>query len=247
MVLHLQNKLTTTIALSQQNTPFKDRKEVNEKFAKLGTSGKDDLKILQNLMASRKGRGRDLTIEPQMTSGILALHVTSWDWNTSTSKNSKRDVEPFVKAILFDLGRDRARRENLFKDPLIAGLRKVLEDLIAKHTNAVKMTGENGRTIKRKRWLWYDGAEIPSDITPTKTVSLAADNYATQARIQRLQELEAGDRSDFIKLISYIQHMSGAKATSSTRSPMAANIVRALQTLIRVRSSFLAVDSFAYC
>lgn len=57
MILHLQNKLTTTIALSQQNKPFKNRKEVNEKFTKLGTSGKDDLKILQNLMASKKEQG----------------------------------------------------------------------------------------------------------------------------------------------------------------------------------------------
>ncbi|KAG1719065.1 hypothetical protein EDB19DRAFT_2030564 [Suillus lakei] len=171
--------------------PFKDRKEVDEKFAKLGTSGKDDLKTLQNLMALRKGWGRDLTIEPQMTPGILALHVTSWDWNNSTSKNSKRDVEPFVKAILFDLRRDRARRENLFNDPLVAGLRKVLEDLIAKHTKAVNMIGENGRTMKRKRWLWYDGAEIPSHVAPTKTVSLVADDYAMRGRIQRLQELEA--------------------------------------------------------
>ncbi|KAG1727323.1 hypothetical protein EDB19DRAFT_1914266 [Suillus lakei] len=232
MVLRLQNELTTTIALSQQSKPFKDRKEVDEKFAKLGTSGKDDLKKLQNVMALRKGRGRDLTIEPQMTPGILALHVTSWDWNSSTSKNSKRDVQPFIKAILLDLSRDRTRREDLFNDPLIAGLRKILEGVIAKHTKAIHMIGENGGTIKRKRWSWYDGAEIPSDVTPTKAVSLMADDHVMQAHIQRRQELEAGDRSDFIKLISYVEHIAGAKATSSTHSPMAANVVRALQTLI---------------
>lgn len=60
-------------------------------------------------------------------------------------------MESVVKAILFDLGRDCTRRENLFKDPLVVGLQKVLEDLIVKYLKAIKMTRENGRTIKGKR------------------------------------------------------------------------------------------------
>ncbi|KAG2108215.1 uncharacterized protein F5147DRAFT_652937 [Suillus discolor] len=67
-LLHLQNKLTTTIACSQQSKPFKDQKEINEKFER--------------------------------------------------------------------------------------------------------------KTMKWKRWLWYDGVEIPSDIAPTTTASLIDDDHA---------------------------------------------------------------------
>ncbi|KAG2354423.1 hypothetical protein BDR07DRAFT_1494637 [Suillus spraguei] len=215
MVLRLQNNLTTAIACSHRRKPFKDRKEVDEKFARLRSGGKDDLKKLQNV-----------------TPGILALHVTSWDWNNCTSKNSKRDVEPFIKAILLDLDKNRTTREDLFNDPLVSGLRKILEDVIAKHTKATKMIGESGRTIKRKRWLWYDGAEIPSDVTPTTTASLLADEHLVDMRIQRCHELEKHDRVAIVNLISYVKHMTGAKATSSTHSPMAANVVRGLHKLI---------------
>jgi hypothetical protein len=236
MVLRLQNKLTTTIARSRQSKPFKDRKEIDEKFERLGSGSKNDLKRLRDVIASRKGRRRDLMAEPQAIPGILALHVTSWNWNKCASKNSKRDMEPFIKAILLDLGRDRARREDLFNDPLVAGLRKILEGVIAKHTNAINIIGEGRRTIKRKRWLWYDGAEIPSDVAPTTTASLMDDDHVIDARIQHHHELEGHDRAAIIKLISYVKHMAGVKATSSTHSPMAANVVRGLQNLIHVRS-----------
>jgi hypothetical protein len=63
-VLHLQNELTTTIARSQQSKPFKDQKEVDEKFERLGSEGKNDLKRLQDVIVLRKGRGRDLMTEP---------------------------------------------------------------------------------------------------------------------------------------------------------------------------------------
>ncbi|KAG1803895.1 uncharacterized protein HD556DRAFT_1437631 [Suillus plorans] len=232
MVLRLQNNLTTAITCSQWRKPFKDRKEVDEKFAKLGSGSKDGLKKLQSVMTLRKGRGRDLTTELQVTLGILALHVTSWDWNNRTSKNSKRDMEPFIKAILLDLGRDCNRREDLFHDPMVAGLQKTLEDVIAKHTKAINMAGENGRTIKRKRWVWYDGAEIPSDVAPTVTASLMVDEHVKDAHIHRYHELEERDRAAIVNLILYVKHMAGAQATSSTHSPMAANVVRGLRTLI---------------
>ncbi|KAG1769734.1 hypothetical protein EV702DRAFT_1049611 [Suillus placidus] len=234
MVLRLQNKLTTAAARSLQRNPFKDRNEVDEKFASLEPDEKANLKKLQNVIAFRKGRGRDLTTEPQVTPGVLALHVTSWDWNNCMSKNSKRDMDPFIKAILLDLDGDRTRREGLFNDPLVAGLRQTLEDVIAKHTQATNVIGESGRTIKRKRWLWYDGAEIPPGVTPIATVSesLMAIDHVMQARIQRRHELEGRDRTAIIKLISYIEHLAIAKATSSTQSPMAANVVRGLQTLM---------------
>jgi hypothetical protein len=236
MVLRLQNKLTTTIACSRQSKPFKDRKEIDEKFERLGSGSKNDLKRLRDVIASRKGRGRDLKAEPQAIPGILALHVTSWNWNKCASKNSKRDMEPFIKAILLDLGRDRARREDLFNDLLVAGLQKILEGVIAKHTNAINIIGEGRRTIKRKRWLWYDGAEIPSDVAPTTTASLMDDDHVIDTRIQHRHELEGHDRAAIIKLISYVKHMAGAKATSSTHSPMAANVVQGLQNLIHVHS-----------
>ncbi|KAG1837903.1 hypothetical protein DFJ58DRAFT_734090 [Suillus subalutaceus] len=226
MVLRLQNKLTTTVACSQQSQPLKDRKEVNENFERLGSASKNDLKMLWNMMALRKGRGMDPTTEPQVICGILALHVMSWDWNNCMSKNSKRDMELFIKAILLDLGRECTRREDLFNDLLVAGLRKILEDVIAKHAKAINMIGEGGRMIKRKRWSWYNGAEIPSDIAPTTTVTL------TDAHIQHRHELEGYDRAAIIKLISYVKHIAGVKATSSTHSPMAVNIVRGLQNLI---------------
>jgi hypothetical protein len=90
----------------------------------------------------------------------------------SASKNSKHDMEQFIKSILLDLGRERTRQEDLFNDLLVTGLWKILEGVIAKHTNAINIIGEGRRTIKQKRWLWYDGAEILSDVAPTMTASL---------------------------------------------------------------------------
>ncbi|KAG2053147.1 hypothetical protein BDR06DRAFT_1009020 [Suillus hirtellus] len=45
--------------------------------------------------------------------------------------------------------------------PLVAGLRKTLE--IAEHTDV--MIGENVNTIKRRKSIWHDGAEIPLGVT----------------------------------------------------------------------------------
>ncbi|KAG1859174.1 hypothetical protein C8R48DRAFT_674150 [Suillus tomentosus] len=82
--------------------------------------------------------------------------------------------------------------------PLVAGLRKTLE--IAEHTNV--MIGENGNTIKRKKSIRHDGAEIPLGVTPIAPVSesLVAIHPVMQPRIQRRHELEGHDHAAIINL-----------------------------------------------
>ncbi|KAG1758536.1 hypothetical protein EDD22DRAFT_956775 [Suillus occidentalis] len=232
LVLRLQNNLTTMSARKSKRKPFKDRKEVDEAFAQLGSDAQDNLQKLHTLMLARKGRGRDLTSEPQDVPGILAMHVTSWDWHIRISKNGKRDTEPLIKAVLLDLAKIRTRREGLFKDPMVAGLRTILEGVIAKHTRAVNTSEESGQIVKRKRWLWYDGAKIPPNVTPTVETVLTADCHAIHARMQSCQDMEGNDRVAIMKLVEYVERMSIAKATSS-HSLVAANVVRGLKHLIR--------------
>ncbi|KAG2337508.1 hypothetical protein BDR05DRAFT_952582 [Suillus weaverae] len=232
LVLRLQNNLTTMSARKGKRKPFKDRKEVDEAFAQLGSDAQDNLQKLHTLMLARKGRGRDLTSELQDVPGILAMHVTSWDWHTRISKNGKRDTEPLIKAVLLDLVKIRKRREGLFKDPMVAGLRTILEGVIAKHTRAVNTSEESGQIVKRKKWLWYDGAKIPPNVTPTVETVLTADCHAIHARMQSCQDMEWSDRAAIMKLVEYVERMSIAKATS-TDSLVAANVVRGLKTLIR--------------
>ncbi|KAG1901145.1 uncharacterized protein F5891DRAFT_1187843 [Suillus fuscotomentosus] len=254
LVLRLQNNLTTMSAHKSKRKPFKDRKEVNEAFAQLGSDAQDNLQKLHTLMLARKGRGRDLTSEPQDVPGILAMHVTSWDWHTRISKNGKRDAEPLIKAVLLDLVKIRKRREGLFKDPMVAGLRTILEGVIAKHTRAVNTSEESGQIVKRKRWLWYDGAKIPPNVTPTVETVLTADCHAIHACMQSCQDMEGNDRAAIMKLVEYVEHMSIAKATS-THSLAAVNVVRGLKKLIheleinstRLRTRALeSDDSFTY-
>ncbi|KAG2029517.1 hypothetical protein BDR03DRAFT_1018283 [Suillus americanus] len=255
LVLRLQNNLTTMSARKRKSEPFKDRKEVDEAFAQLESDAQDNLQKLHALMLARKGRGRDLTSEQQDVPGILAMHVTNWDWHTHISKNGKRDREPLIKAVLLDLVKIRKRREGLFKDPMVAGLRTILEEVIAKHTRAVNTSGENGQTVKRKRWLWYDGAKIPPDVTPTLETVLTEDCHTIHAHMQSRQDMEGNDRAAIMKLVGYVERMFVAKATSSTHSPVAANVVRELKKLIhaleinstRLRTRALKNDdSFAY-
>ncbi|KAG1823903.1 uncharacterized protein BJ212DRAFT_707267 [Suillus subaureus] len=226
------NNLTTMSARKRKSEPFKDRKEVNEAFAQLESDAQDNLQKLHALMLARKGRGRDLTSEQQDVPGILAMHVTNWDWHTRISKNGKRDREPLIKAVLLDLVKIRKRREGLFKDPMVAGLRTILEEVIAKHTRAVNTSGENGQTVKRKRWLWYDGAKIPPDVTPALETVLTEDCHTINAHMQSRQDMEGNDRAAIMKLVGYVERMLVAKATSSTHSPVAANVVRELKKLI---------------
>lgn len=94
------------------------------------------------------------------------------------------------------------------------------------------MIGEHGNTIKRKKLIRHDGAEIPLGVTPIVPVSesLVAIYPVMQPRIQRRHELEGHDRAAIVKLLSYVQHLAIAKATaSSTQGMMAANVVRGLQ------------------
>jgi hypothetical protein len=189
-------------------------------------------------MLARKGRGRDLTSESQDVPGILAMHVTSWDWHTRISKNGKRDTEPLIKAVLLDIVKARKRREGLFKDPMVAGLRTILERVIAESTRGVSKFGENGQVVKRKGWLWYDGAEIPPDVTPTLEIVPSDDCHTIHARMQSRQDMEGNDHAAIMKLVGYVERMLVAKATSSTHSPVAANVVRGLKKLIRVRTNF---------
>jgi hypothetical protein len=51
--------------------------------------------------------------------------------------------------------------------------------------------------------------------------------------------MEGNDRVAIMKLVEYVERMSIAKATSS-HSLVAANVVRGLKHLIRVRTIFLA-------
>ncbi|KAG2337503.1 hypothetical protein BDR05DRAFT_952577 [Suillus weaverae] len=136
---------------------FKDRKEVDEAFAQLGSDAQDNLPKLHTLMLARKGRGRDLTSEMRDVPGILAMHI-------------------------------RKRRKGLFKDPMVAGLRTILEGVIAKHTRAVNTFEESGQIVKRKRWFWYDGAKM--NVTPT------------------LPDMEGNDRAAIMKLVEYVESVA---------------------------------------
>ncbi|KAG2130761.1 hypothetical protein DEU56DRAFT_757826 [Suillus clintonianus] len=235
LVMRLNNTMTR---LNRQMQPRpKDRKEFDALYDALPAIDKITSSGLTDLIGERrKGpapRTRSMSTEPQRLPGMMALHVTSWDWQHPSLKNSVRDIAPVVHAITLERLYSERYRPELLRDGTIAALRRMLEMCLA--DKAIKQqTWVNMKLITEKRWKWWDGIILDeSQEDPTKVTRGIHESFAKNAeQTQAKLALETMDREAITKAVSYISNMACAKAGESSHSKLSADVARPLALLV---------------
>ncbi|KAG1731831.1 uncharacterized protein EDB91DRAFT_1153268 [Suillus paluster] len=225
LIFRLHNTMTNVSERETQRDRPRDRTQINDAFDKLPTYEKRAFRQLVELM--KKDSKRDLRHSRVM--GAFALHVTKWNWKCR--KNSKRDVEPCVKAILLELRKAVTYRTAILADSFNASLRKQLEDLLVQMTEPIYYSLLHDGT-KSQVWQWWDDIEIPKGIVPVTSANVEENFKSKLRRIQLRNNLEQRDQNAIDELVAYIEHMPCAKATIAEDSALCSEVAEALDTLV---------------
>ncbi|KAG1882501.1 hypothetical protein F4604DRAFT_428812 [Suillus subluteus] len=204
--------------------PSKDMTQIDNAFDKLPG---DDKRAFKQLMASMKNVSK-MGLHSIRGSGAYAMRITKWDWQNKTLKNSKRDIEPLVKAVFLELRKAREYRTVILTDPVIAGLRKQLEDVLVSMMTPNFRIRLGGKFMTSETWQWWDGIEIPKDITPITSANI---DETFKSKLQQVQ-LEQRDQDAITELVTYVEHMACAQATAAKDSVLNSEVAEALDALV---------------
>lgn len=223
-----------------------DKKALDKVYDALPLTEKQSMKALLDVMrAQRTQRSkhmspdsviRDLSQESTKTPGVLALHVTSFDWFTMMVKNSGRDLDPSVRAIIVELTILGKYRAKLLSQPLIGFLRKRMEIVFEERVMTQQVIGSSGRLTSVAVWKWWDGLSVPDDVgnVDALTTSLAkadiGQNLATQCRLAK----ETEDRDMIARLVYHIASQPCSRASSGSKSAMSHDLLQPMKDLIHV-------------
>jgi hypothetical protein len=166
-------------------------------------------------------------------SGARAMRVTKWDWKNKAIKNWKRDGEPLVKAVVLELHKARKYRAVILADSIIAGLRKQLEDFFIPMINMDPGYRFGGK-LMIDTWQWWDGIEIPKDITPVTSAHIDETSKSKLQQIQQHNQLAQRDQDAITGLVAYVEHMACARATTTKDSALNAEVAKTLNALVYV-------------
>jgi hypothetical protein len=235
--MRLNNKMTM-LQRRMQPRP-KDRTEFDAKFEALPAMEKITSTGLTNVIGERRKptapKTRSMAAEPKGLLGIMALHVTSWDWLHPSLKNSARDIAPMGEAITLERLYADSYRHELLSDVSIGALRRMLE--ICLEGKAKKQqTYVNARLVTDKKWKWWDGIVLDdSQADPTKVTKEIQETFAVNVQqTQQRLALETADRDAITKAVSYISNMACARAGESSHSQMSADVAKPLALLVAV-------------
>ncbi|KAG1734521.1 hypothetical protein EDB19DRAFT_1727519 [Suillus lakei] len=228
LIFYLHNTMTTISEKETQQDRPKDRTQIDDAFSKLPA---DEERAFKNLVVSMKRK--DVSRGGLLYSWVeaaYAMRVTKWNWQSKALKNSKRDIEPLVKAVLLELRKVRKYRALILEDSIIASLRKQLEDAL------VPMMEPNFRLhskpVTSKTWQWWDGLEIPKDITPITSANIDETFKSKLQQIQLCNTLKQRDQNAVKELVAYVEHMACAQATTTHNSALESKVTEALNALV---------------
>ncbi|KAG2355172.1 hypothetical protein BDR07DRAFT_1613825 [Suillus spraguei] len=216
LIFHLHNTMSTISEQEAQQDRPKDIVQIDTAFDKLP---RDEKQAFMKLIASMKKASKCGLRYSIQGSGAYAMHVTKWDWQNKTLKNQKRDIEPLVKAVFLELRKVRQYRAVILADSIIAGLRKQLERF---HDQI------DDEFVTSKTWRWWDDIEIPKDVTPFMSAGMDK-NF--KSKLQQIQ-LEQQDQDAITELVTYVEHMVCARATTAKDSALNSEVVKTLNALV---------------
>ncbi|KAG1818155.1 uncharacterized protein BJ212DRAFT_1349087 [Suillus subaureus] len=220
LIFHLHNTMSTISEKEIQQDRPKDIMQIDNAFDKLPG---DEKQAFKQLVASVKNVSKG-GLHCIRGSGAYAMRVTKWDWRNKTLKNSKRDIEPLVKAVFLELRKARGYRTVILADSVVAGLRKQLEDVLVSMMKPNFHIRLGGKFATSETWQWWDGIEIPKDTTPITS------------KLQQIQ-LEQRDQDAITDLVTYVEHMACAQGTTAKDSPLNSEVAKALDTLVHALKS----------
>ncbi|KAG2033862.1 hypothetical protein BDR03DRAFT_1013880 [Suillus americanus] len=191
-------------------------------------------KVLHSKRTKHESSSRDLAMESQSIAGMMALHTTSWDWQSSAIKNAARDIEPCMKAIAVERTYMAGYRPKLLRDKYVGALRRLIEMALAAGVKKVQTIDSGGKLRTKQEWVWWDGLKLGESQMDPKCVlqgikdSLVVKQRQTQERLR----LERMDREAIEKLIVYVTNMACARSSPNPHSLLSADVAHPLEALI---------------
>ncbi|KAG0693409.1 hypothetical protein DFH29DRAFT_881461 [Suillus ampliporus] len=150
----------------------------------------------------------------------MAIHVTSWDWQSPTLRNSARDIEPCIKAITLEHVHMQKYRPNLLEDLWIGALCKIMELALSKRIKNLQ-TIENGKLKTMQEWIWWDN------------LHLREMHEDPQIIVAKINDKNSIDCEAITKLINYVGGMACAKVSLDSQSLMSSDVLKPLQALVQ--------------
>jgi len=191
--------------------------------------------LFELLNMKRLKKNRDMRCNPSTIPGVMALHVTAWDWLflNVKMKNTSRDIMPLVRAITLERSIVKKYRPSLLKEPSIGALRRSLEDTLRACTKERPTIDASGRLVYTQQWTWWDGIELSGDV-------LTAEQQQQDERLA----LEDMDRLAITRIVNFISGLSCAKATTEGDSVLSMDVVTPLKRLVYVSvlSLFMSIQ-----
>ncbi|KAG2158691.1 uncharacterized protein EDB93DRAFT_1119853 [Suillus bovinus] len=226
LIFHLHNTMSTISEKETQQDRPKDMVQINDTFDKLPGDEKRAFKQLLTSMknASKKG------LHSMYGIGAHAMRVTAWNWRNKALKNAKRDIEPLVKAVLLELQKARKYRAAILTDPIVAGLRKQLEDILVRMMKLNFGSRLGNKLVTSTTWQWWDEIKIPKDVTPIMSTNID-ENFRLKLR---QTQLEQQDQDAITGLVAYVEHMTCAKSTTEKDSVLNSEVIKTLNALVYV-------------
>jgi hypothetical protein len=193
--------------------------------------------LVQLVMKRRKGPlpVKDMLGESLVTGGMMALHVTAWDWLDVGLKNTNRDIQPCIDAITMERLHMQSYRPTLLKDTAIGALRRLLEIQLSSHVTKVQ-TISNGKLRTIQKWSWWDGLTLDSSQQdPSNVTDQLKDTFLTkQQQTQERLAMETVDRESIMKLVNYVSNMGASKALDSDHLELSVDVTKPLALLVAV-------------
>ncbi|KAG1755295.1 uncharacterized protein EDB91DRAFT_1242496 [Suillus paluster] len=237
LMMRLTNYMTNE-KMSHAPRP-KDKKELDSRFAELSAEeieASDSLtKVLQSRRSKTSARSRDLAMEPQSITGMMALHTTGWDWQSSSIKNTGRDIEPCMKAIAVECKYMETYRPKLLKDKLVGAIRRLLEVELGSRVRKMQIMDEAGKLRPVQEWVWWDGLTLRSTQLDAEVVlqSLQDNVVRKQQQTQARLVLEQKDREAINKAITYLTNLPCVRASDDSNSLVSHDVMGPLKEMIR--------------
>jgi hypothetical protein len=214
-----------------------DKTSLEERHKGFSDVEKAMFDALMRIVTIQRGkRDRDLSKETSGTAGMLALHVTGWDWLSPTTKNALRDTQPCVMALTVELIHMKAYREKLMKDSWIGALRMIMELELRDRVKKVQTVLPSGELLTTQEWIWWDELLLPKTQKHPNLVlaNLEEKVMSKQHDQQERLALEAADRQVIKKVVAHVAGLACALASSACDSAMSADVHRGLEELVHV-------------
>ncbi|KAG1729012.1 hypothetical protein EDB19DRAFT_1832554 [Suillus lakei] len=126
--------------------------------------------IIAKRSKSANVRSRDLTNEPLLVAGTLALHVTAWDWLNPGLKNKARDIEECVKAITLERLYMMKYRPKMLTDVLVGTLQGLLEVGLSKCIRPKETINNCGQLQMVQEFVFWDSLTLDDKHPPPEDV-----------------------------------------------------------------------------